>query len=127
VSYQYETKIPGQELQFVQEDNFLLSIKRGVNDKMLYNRSFKLEQVNEFRNHFSYTLGYEHTHQAAGGNLFFNTLDYLAHSNTNVLDISELSLTLRYAPHEAFYQGKKYRRPIINKYPVFQLRYIVGK
>jgi hypothetical protein len=32
VSYQNETKIPGQELQFVQEDNVLLSIKRGVND-----------------------------------------------------------------------------------------------
>ena len=29
LSYQDETKIPGQELQFVQEDNILLSIKRG--------------------------------------------------------------------------------------------------
>jgi len=125
-SYQYETKIPGQELQFVQEDNFLLSIKRGINDKILYNKSFKLEHVNEFRNHFSYTMGYEHTHQSAGGNLFFNNTDYMAHVNTHVLDISELSLAIRYAPHEAFYQGKKYRRPIINKYPTFQLQYTIG-
>ncbi|HEX2935895.1 MAG TPA: DUF5686 family protein [Bacteroidales bacterium] len=126
VSYQHETKIPGQELQFVQEDNFLLSIKRGINDKLLYNKSFKISNVNEFRNHFSYTLGYEHTIQSAGGNLFFNTNDYLAHTNTNDLNISEFSLTLRYAPHEAFYQGKKYRRPIINKYPIFELQYITG-
>ena len=30
ISYQDETKIPGQELQFVQEDNILLSIKREI-------------------------------------------------------------------------------------------------
>ncbi|HEY0298604.1 MAG TPA: DUF5686 family protein, partial [Arachidicoccus sp.] len=36
VSYQKETQIPGQELQFVQENNFLLSFKRGNNDKWLY-------------------------------------------------------------------------------------------
>jgi hypothetical protein len=126
VSYQNETKIPGQELQFVQEDNFLLSVKRGINDKILYNKSLQIEHVNEFRNHFSYTLGYEYTRQAAGGNLFFNTVDYLAHTNSHTLHISELSLTLRYAPYEAFYNGKKYRRPIFNKYPVFQLQYTLG-
>jgi hypothetical protein len=126
VSYQNETKIPGQELQFIQEDNFLLSFKRGINDKLLYNKSLQIEHVNEFRNHLSYTLGYERTRQVAGGNLFFNTNDYMAFSNTNILEISELSLTLRYAPKEGFYQGKKYRRPIINNHPVFQLQYIYG-
>jgi hypothetical protein len=40
LSYQYDTKIPGQELQFVAEDNFLLSFKRGENDKWLYNNIF---------------------------------------------------------------------------------------
>ena len=35
-SAQREVQIPGQRLQFVQEDNFLLSFKRGTNDKYLY-------------------------------------------------------------------------------------------
>ena len=48
ISYQDETKIPGQELQFVQEDNALLSIKRGKNDKLLYNKIFNLNYLCEF-------------------------------------------------------------------------------
>ncbi|HEX2936136.1 MAG TPA: DUF5686 family protein, partial [Bacteroidales bacterium] len=126
VSYQKETKIPGQELQFVQEDNVLLSIKRGINDKLLYNRSIKFEHLNEFRNHFSYTIGYEYTKQAAAGSLFFNNIDYTQHLNTQNLYISEIQTSLRYAPHESFYQGKNYRIPIINKYPVLQLQYAFG-
>jgi hypothetical protein len=39
---------------------------------------------------------------------------------------SEFSAELRWAPHEQFYQGKVYRIPIINKYPIFTLRFIAG-
>lgn len=127
VSVQNETKIPGQELQFIQEDNVLLSIKRGVNDKLFYNRTFRVEQLNEFSNHFSYTIGYNFLKQSSGGNLYFNTSDYLLHTNSNpFINISEVFLTLRYAPHEQFYQGKQYRIPIANKYPIFQLQLAVG-
>jgi hypothetical protein len=52
LSYQYDTKIPGQELQFVQEDNFFLSFKRGNNDKWLYNNIVKAEYVREFAKTF---------------------------------------------------------------------------
>jgi len=37
-----------------------------------------------------------------------------------------MSLELRYAPHETFYQGKLYRVPIIDRYPIFTLRYDQG-
>ncbi|HPS61810.1 MAG TPA: DUF5686 family protein [Bacteroidales bacterium] len=122
LSYQDETKIPGQELQFIQEDNFLLSIKRGVNNKLLYNQTLRLEHLNEFRSHFSYTLAYQFMRQRAGGGLYFNNEDYLQKVNiTHHLDISELSLSLRYAREESFYQGKQYRIPMANKYPVTQL------
>ncbi|HLI93791.1 MAG TPA: DUF5686 family protein [Puia sp.] len=47
VSYQKDTKIPGQDLQFVQEDNFLLSFKRGPNDKWLYNKIFRVAYLDE--------------------------------------------------------------------------------
>jgi hypothetical protein len=127
ISYQDETKIPGQELQFVQEDNFLLSFKRGVNDKILYNKIFKLEHLNEFKNHFSFDLIYQFMRQRPGGDLYFNTVDYLQHLNDPAfLNISELSLILRYAPNEHFYQGKQYRIPMANKYPITQLQLIWG-
>ena len=56
-SFQRDTKIPGQELQFVQEDNFLLSFKRGDNNKWLYNDIFRFDYVRELNSHFSYTIG----------------------------------------------------------------------
>lgn len=127
LSYQDDTKIPGQNLQFVQENNVLLSIKRGVNDKLFYNKTFKVEHLNEFNNHFSYTIGYQHTEQTTGGNLYFNYTDYnLAQNDVKTLNISEFYVNLRYAPHEQFYQGKSYRVPILNDYPIFDLLFNSG-
>lgn len=127
VSIQNDTKIPGQDLQFVQEDNILLSIKRGVNDKLFYNKKFMIEHLNEFSNHFSYTIGYGFTRQSPSGSLFFTNGNADLHVNTIPwIDISEVSLNLRYAPHEQFYQGKIYRASFASKYPVYQLQYTVG-
>nr|WP_276902857.1 DUF5686 and carboxypeptidase-like regulatory domain-containing protein [Pedobacter kyonggii] len=122
-SFQRDTKIPGQELQFVQEDNFLLSFKRGVNDMLLYNDFYRLDYVKEFENHFSYNLGFKKWSQTpAGGLNYINSNNQLV----NRLSTSELSLQLRYAPNEKFYQGKIYRVPIADRYPVFNLRYTAG-
>lgn len=122
-SFQRDTKIPGQELQFVQEDNFLLSFKRGVNDMLLYNDFYRLDYVKELENHFSYNLGFKKWSQTpAGGLSYLNENKQLV----NRLTTSEVSLQLRYAPNEKFYQGKIYRVPIADRYPVFNLRYTAG-
>ena len=123
-SFQRETKIPGQELQFVQEDNLLLSFKRGNNDKWLYNDYFKLDYVYEFGNHFSYDFGTKYWRQTPAGSIAYipnNSGDSIRHITTG-----EASVQLRWAPNEQFYQGKLYRIPIVNKYPVFTFRYIAG-
>ncbi len=123
-SFQRDTKIPGQELQFVQEDNFLLSFKRGVNDMLLYNDFYRLDYMREFENHFSYTLGFKKWTQSPAGGLLYNSA-----SNGNLIEkvnTTEFSLGLRYAPNEKFYQGKIYRVPIIDRYPIFNLRYTAG-
>ncbi|HXB42401.1 MAG TPA: DUF5686 family protein, partial [Puia sp.] len=123
-SYQHETKIPGEELQFVQEDNFLLSFKRGNNDKWLYNNYFKLNYVYEFGNHFSYDFGLKYWKQYPAG-----SLNYIQQTNGDTLNnitTGEASVQFRWAPNEQFYQGKIYRIPIINKYPVFTFRFIAG-
>lgn len=126
-SIQQETQLPGQQMKFLMEDNFLLSIKRGVNDKLFYNKTFTLEHLNEFENHFSYTLGYKFTQMRPGGSLSFNYTDYLSETNdVGHLNISEFNVVLRYAPHESFYQGKTFRIPNYGKYPIFELRYTAG-
>ncbi len=126
-SYQKDTKIPGQELQFIQEDNVLLSFKRGVNDKWLYNDYVNLAYLNEFKNHFSFTLGYKYWIQQAAGGLHYNYTDYNDHAtDVKNLTTSELSVHLRWAPKEQFYQGKLYRIPIFNQYPIFTLHFTEG-
>ncbi|MCE6989370.1 DUF5686 and carboxypeptidase-like regulatory domain-containing protein [Dyadobacter sp. CY323] len=126
-SYQRDTKIPGQELQFVQEDNFLLSFKRGDNNRWLYNDIYKLEYVRELENHLSYKVGFTQWRQHAAGILRYETLDEEGVlRNVGALSNTEANFELRYAPNEQFYQGKLYRTPIINKYPIFTLRYNAG-
>lgn len=131
-SVQREVKIPGQDLDFVQEDNFLLSFKRGVNDKYLYNDVYRLDYVHEFNNHFSYALGLKKWRQAPAGGLYFrNSLpgtapDGLPGTPVTALNTTELNLTLRWAPKETFYQGKLYRIPIQSPFPVFTARFATG-
>ena len=129
VSYQHETKIPGQELQFVQEDNALLSFKRGKNDKLLYNKTFNLELENENANNFSYTIGFQNLIQSPAGTLHFNKIDYndTTGNSINEIETSSFNILMRYAPHEKFYQGKTYRTPMLNEYPIMWVRYEYSK
>lgn len=125
-SYQHDTKIPGQELQFVVEDNFLLSFKRGKNDRWLYNDIFKAEYVREFGKDFAYTFAFKNWVQKPAG-----VISYLKPDGGNLINVpdlttSELSLELNWSPHRQFYQGKRFRTPIINKYPIFKFRIISG-
>jgi hypothetical protein len=127
MSYQYDTRIPGQELQFAQSDNIFLSFKRGLNDKLFLNKTLKAEYLNEFSNHFSFLAGYSFTRQSPAGNLYFNRDEYLSSTNSvNSITIPEFYLNLRYAPNESFYQGKLYRYSYANKYPVIQFKFAGG-
>ncbi len=126
IGYQYDMKIPGQELQYVQEDNFLLSFKRGKNDKWMYNRVAKAEYVNEFGKNFALTLGFKHTDQEPAGAIVYQKAGADSGSYIPGITMSEFSAQLRWAPGEQFYVGKNYRIPIVNKYPIFSLRYIKG-
>jgi len=125
-SFQRDTKIPGQELQFVQEDNLLLSFKRGNNDKWLYNDIFRFQYLREFGDHLSYNLGLKYWKQSPAG-----TISYIQGHNADPdtlqsITTGEVSAEFRWAPHEQFYIGKLYRTPIFNKYPIFSFRYIAG-
>lgn len=128
VSYQNEIQIPGESLQFVQEDNFLLSFKRGVNDKMIYNRALQVEYVRELRRGLSYTLSARRVQKSPGGTLLF---DYRQSNDIGTQYLDQLATTtagfsIRYAPNEKFYQGKNYRTPILSKHPIFQLNFQTG-
>ena len=124
--YQDEIKIPGQELQFVQEDNLFLSIKRGVNNKMIYTATAGAEYLKEFQGGFSFNLSAKNIRQRPAGALLFD-YDYKGeHQFKDMITSSELGMMMRFAPNEQFYEGATYRSPILNKYPIFEVRYSKG-
>ena len=124
--YQDDIKIPGQELQFVQEDNILLSIKRGVNDKMIYTKTAGIEYLKESEGGFSYSLTAKRTIQTHAGALLFDYDSNTERLFKNDVMSSELGLMLRYAPNEKFYEGATYRTPMLTKYPIIEFRYTAG-
>lgn len=127
VSFQQDTKIPGQNLEFIQEDNVLLSFKRGDNESYLYNDIYKVDYKTELNNNFSITAGLSKWRQTPAGVIKYE----IVNSDGSIHDIKQLhtteaSIGFRWAPHEEFYQGKLYRTPIFNKHPIFNFNYSVG-
>ena len=121
-SRQYEARIPGQELLFVSEDNFFLSFKRGKNDKWVYDDTYRIDYITEFGKNFTYRMTYRHLKQTPGGSIQYEKNEPGGTSIVPNIVNSEITSELRWAPHEQFYQGKNFRTPIINKYPIFTLR-----
>lgn len=126
ISAQSDTKIPGQDLEFVQEDNFLLSFKRGNNERWLYNNIYQAEFVKEFKSRFSYSIGFKNWHQQPAGILTYTKTTNGAPENIQNVITTELNAQVRWAPNEKFYQGKIYRIPIFTKYPIFTLSAAAG-
>src|SRR5690606_22148509 len=110
VSASYDTQIPGQNLEFVQEDNILLSFKRGENKSYLYNENYRMDYKVEFNNNFSVNAGIGMSKQTPAGVLAYRIpLSDGKFQNVNELNNTEVNVGLRYAPHEEYYQTKLYR------------------
>jgi hypothetical protein len=122
-NWQRDTRTPGQIDGFSQESSYS-SIKRGDNTKWLYNDIFNLSYIHEFGDHLSYDLAFRYWQQHPGGSIV-----YAYETNPNQYDsvqsvtTADFSLTLRWAPHEEYYESKGGRSPIANKYPIFTFRY----
>lgn len=122
VLYQRETNFPGMEMMFINEDNFLLSIKRGKADKLIYYDMFRTTHSKDWGNGISTTFFAKYMKQQPGGSLYF---DYAEGSVSEIIS-SELTAVLRFAPNEVYYQGLNYRVPMFNKFPILQLTFTQG-
>lgn len=110
----------------MQEDNLLLSFKRGNNDKWLYNDIFRMQYLREFGDHISYNFGLKYWKQSPAGSISYIQQTPGDPDTLKAITTGEASVEFRWAPHEQFYIGKLYRTPIVNKYPIFSFRYIAG-
>ncbi len=121
VQYQHETVFPGQDLQFLNDDNFLLSFRRGNSNQMLFVDSWKLDYNKENYSGFAYNIIYENKRQRPLGSLYFQTSSPVAPVDVDEIATDAFDFNFRFAPNEQFYQGKNFRLPIPNKYPIFNL------
>lgn len=125
--FERSSTFPGQELEFFSPDNFFLSFRRGRNTDMLVEDVFDLRYVNE-GNGFNYTLGAQRRERNPYGTTVFNTTDNITGEQVNLdqINTTEIYANLRYAPNEAFIQGKENRTQLYNEYPIIELRLTQG-
>ncbi|MFT5386361.1 MAG: hypothetical protein ACI81W_003774 [Saprospiraceae bacterium] len=123
-AYQRGTNFPGLSLNFVNEDNVLLSIRRGVIDKLIDYELYRFNYLREQTNSFSTELTFERRNQKPLGPYFRFT--YGDGTDLPSINTTEVGVKLRWAPNEQFVQARDYRYTIYNKYPVFTLNYTAG-
>ncbi|MDR3286621.1 MAG: DUF5686 and carboxypeptidase regulatory-like domain-containing protein, partial [Prevotellaceae bacterium] len=127
LSYEYNTKILGQELSYSTSDNFLLSFNRGNVDKMVYRRNIRLQYDLEIGNGWGFQTSIAHLAQEPAGTLAFEN-----YNNNGILQqirklkTSEINLSIRFAPNEQFYQNKHFRASMTKKEPVITLWHTIG-
>jgi hypothetical protein len=127
VNYLHDTRNLGQENVFAQGNNFFSSFSRGDNSKWLYNDIVRLSYIHEFANHFSYNLGMKYWQHRPTGSLSYRYEPFTDQFDTvGKITTSELSATLRWAPHEQFFQNKAGRTDVTNKYPIMTFQYAKG-
>ena len=127
LSYEDNTKILGQELNYTSGDNFLFSFNRGNVDKMVYRKNIRLQYDIEIGNGWGFQASFSRIFDQSAGSLAFENYD----ANGNLASIkslttSKLNINIRFAPNEQFYQTKHYRFSMTKKEPVITLSHTVG-
>lgn len=123
LTHLYDLDMIGQHYLFTNPDNMFLSFKRMKDNHVTYHRLTSLLYTLELRNNFSVTAEVSHDRQEATTDMPFidGTGRLFSHYNE-----TSLTVTLRYAPGEKFYQAKSYRIPINLDAPVFVLSHTIA-
>ena len=123
----HDTKFPGFRLELVNEANFLLSFKRGLDDQLIFFDEYRLKYLLETKSDFAFSAFIDHKRERAYGALTFNHTDDSGEiAPFGSVNATEIGGRIRWAPNEEFIQGRSYRYTFLSKYPVFTLDYSKG-
>ncbi len=121
--YQKEATFPGQDLQFIQQDNFLLSARRGATNRMVFENELRLEYTKETPG-FAMDFWFSDKNSFPYGDLELPFINEAGETELLTdLETTSLGFGIEIAPNKQFIQGRQYRTPIINQYPIWTLRY----
>lgn len=128
--YEHDIFQYGQDYLYTNKDNFVLSLKRGNDNKTGYLRNAEFTYTHELHNHFSYNLTLRNQTYITSRFIQFERTQTLDGTTTSTfvpeLKQTEAELTLRFAPGEKFLQSKWDRRSLLPEKPVFTLSHRVG-
>ena len=128
--YEHDIFQYGQDYLYTNKDNFVLSLKRGSDNKVGYVRNAEFTYTHELHNHFSYKLALRNRIDIESRFIKFERTQTVDGTTTSTfshdLKQSEAELTLRYAPGEKFLQSKWNRISLLPEKPVFTLSHKVG-
>lgn len=123
VIFQDDVTFPGQELTFIQQDNVLLSLRRGDTNKMFFDKEFRIDYTRETPG-FAFDFKFTDRNRRPYGDLLLNFVDESGEpALLESIETTTLGFGIELAPNKQFIQGRQYRRPIINEYPIWTLRY----
>ncbi len=126
--YQYDARIPGHDQQFLIEDALLLSLRRGINDKMFLNKTVGLEYMHKNESGLTYTFSAKQMNIAPHGVLRFDYSDASGKvRQRRAVNATEIGVNIRYAPNEqVFTKASGKQKRIRNKFPIINLSYNAG-
>lgn len=119
LSQMYDIDYVGQHYLFTNSDNVFLSLKRMTDRNVIYHRVTDLTYTLELHNNFSVEARLQNERREATQWIPFvdGYGNSYGHFNEN-----SLTVTLRYAPGEKFYQSRSKRSPVNLDAPIFTLR-----
>jgi hypothetical protein len=123
-----ESIFPGQDLEFFNPNNFLLSFQRGRTTNMLLDRTLHGRYRNE-QNGYAFEVGARHKKRMPYGTLAFSIDDSIEGQPLTLDYISTIEsyIGLRYAPNEQFIQGQAKRTQLYNEFPIINLNFAHGR
>jgi len=122
-TYQKDVTFPGQALAFIQGDNLLLSARRGATNRMILEDEYALEYTKEM-NSIAMDLSFSRKETSPYGDMRLPFLNEQGEPDLlSEITTSTFGVRLEYAPNKQFLQGRQYRTPIINQYPIYRFSY----
>lgn len=125
LSYYSDVNQYGQNYLYTSKDNVFLALKRKKDDRIGYQKKAELTYKQEFHSGFSYELTARLREDESSYLIPFVRQDE-NHTYVKSISNSELSLKLRYAPGEKFFQTQWNRYPVSLDAPIFTLTHTMS-
>lgn len=125
-TYEYDTDVLAQSA-IANRDNFYTFFTRSDDELISYRRKVELDYKREFYNNFSYDLVARTQKEYATWLVPFVEVGEDTEQMIDDYTMSELKVSLRYAPNEKFYQTRQNRLPISFDHPTYTISHSIAK